>query len=323
MSTYTQAAPQAYPPPTMATISGGFAGTGSQAEQFANVNVINQLTTSNDVLDDGTGVMTVNAQGNRTIDIASFMEPNIQNPNTVSIAVGKTIGASNLASELTYNATGSTTGFLSVQMHGQAPIFTIDQTSTVRVGNTALYNSGSGNGTMTVFPSGSTSQVDLGVFQTALATSNFALFQLGVNGSAAGSAQVSYTNNGSTATNTAGFGLAAQSPQIVAVGNNTLLLPLVAAAILVPNPANGPKLLAIDPTNGLLTKVASGTGTLNGITPVVIATGAVTSQSNIFLTPQTTSVDSGFISVSAKSTGSFSVVSSAIADTNTFSWFAC
>ena len=62
---------------------------------------------------------------------------------------------------------------------------------------------------------------------------------------------------------------------------------------------------------------AVGTATLNGTTPVVVASTAVTASSVILLTVQTVAGTPGFVAVAARSAGvSFSIVSSIAADTS-------
>jgi hypothetical protein len=63
---------------------------------------------------------------------------------------------------------------------------------------------------------------------------------------------------------------------------------------------------------------AVGTAVLNGTTPVVVASTAVTASSVILLTVQTVGGTPGFVAVAARSAGvSFSVVSNNAADTST------
>lgn len=302
MATYTQSAPQAYPVPMVAMLSGGYGGVGTQAEQFANINVINQITTSNDTLDDGTGIMTVAATGNRTVDIASFVEPNIGNGNIASVAVGKSVGVTGLAAELSYNCTGTNTGFASVQVKGNAPILTIDQTNTVRVGASALYNSGAGNGTMTLFPSGTATQIDLGVYQTTLGVGNSASIQLGYGGSTNTSLLLSYTKGAGGTDSSGALGMTGGSSPGFAVDGFGSYLPL-ATGISSKGTDLGANPVTIDPTSGLIKSGISGTVTLSGGSAVVSNAG-IFGTSLVFVTSYDPSIGPLTVTVGL---GSFTV----------------
>jgi len=323
MSTYTQAAPSAYPIPSMATISGGYGGLGTQpAETFANIFVQNELVTSNSTLDDGTGRLSTSNLGSGNNTVAAFYEPGLGNGNFALLAVGKNQTNQQAAQIAFIESSAPSSNIAGFGLNGITPGLEIRGDNRVSTLNNILDDNA---GNQQINNSTATASTTIASFTTPnLTNNNTVMLAVGTSASTANAGSVlAYTKNSTIANSSLSLGLVGGTAQISMTGAGSIFLPLLAVTILTIPPANGPQIVAIDPTNGQLARCPSGTANLNGTTPVVISNSAITAVSNIFVTAQTASVDSGPVSVTAKGTGTFSIVSTAIADTNTVSWFAC
>lgn len=315
MSTYTQAAPQAYPLPIQASLSGGYgAGVGTQAVEFANLNVVNRLTTSNNVLDDGTGKLTTSNLGSASKVVAAFFEPGLANGNFALLQTGVNGGVGG-SSQIAFTNNGSTAantaGF---GLSGQSPVVVVNGAGKLNTPNTILDD---GTGLMSIVKTGTASNLIVSAFEASLASGNSVSTQVGID--ASNSAQLTFKNNGSQAVDTASFSYANQTAALTVSGSGATLMPSVNvstnASALNPQPVN-------IGTGGRLGKSLGGTATLVAGTVTVTPTG-IDANSRIFFSPQTNNANTGILAISAIGTNTFTITSSDNADTNKVAWFAC
>lgn len=299
MSTFTQAAPQAYPPPTMATIAGGF-GSANAAEQFANINVINQLTTSNSTLDDGVGHLTTNVQGMAAGVLAGFYEPN---QGTSSIVTALQVGQSSAtarSAQISYTNTTTTSGNVAgFGLASQTPGIQVSGAGRVTTPNSVL-DDGMGNMIVTNPSAAATSIV--GSFNvSSLAANQSAILEVGKQLFTTNlGAAITFTNSTPT---TASFGLQAASPGFAVDSNGSSYLPLSINTASKGTNTTGVKPVTVDTVTGLVKTGISGVVNLSGGTATVSNLG-IFATSLVFVTAYDTGIGPLVVSVGG---GSFTV----------------